>query len=211
MTDPSDRNHRIPPGQTETKKWPVLHYGEVPRYAPGKWDFRCFGLISEERRWTREELRALPQVEVTSDIHCVTTWSRLDSSFRGVRVRDLLAGSRLAPEAQYVLVHADAGYTTNLPLADLMTDDVLLATHESGTPLSDEHGGPVRLVVPRLYFWKSAKWVRGFEFTDIDVPGFWERAGYHMRGDPWREERYRDSETNAMQRMRAEAKKRGRG
>jgi DMSO/TMAO reductase YedYZ molybdopterin-dependent catalytic subunit len=100
-------------------------------------------------------------------------------------------------------VHADPGYTTNLPLADLMTDDVLLATHEGGQPLSTEHGGPVRLVVPKLYFWKSAKWVRGFEFTDIDVPGFWERAGYHMRGDPWREERYRDSETNAMQRMRA--------
>ena len=208
MTDPK---HRIPPGQTETKKWPVLHYGEAPRYAPGQWDLRVFGLVGEEKRWSLAELRALPQVETTSDIHCVTTWSRLDTTFRGVRVRDLLAGLTLRPEAQFVLIHADPGYTTNLPLADLMTDDVLLATHESGKPLSDEHGGPVRLVVPRLYFWKSAKWVRGFELTDIDVPGFWERAGYHMRGDPWCEERYRDSETNAMQRMRAEAKKRGRG
>ena len=207
----TDSKTRIPPGQTETRKWPVLHYGEVPRYAPGKWDFRCFGLVAEEKRWTREDLRALPQVEVTSDIHCVTTWSRRGASFRGVRVRDLIAGLTRKPGADYVLIHADPGYTTNLPLADLMSDDVLLATHEGGKPLSDEHGGPVRLVVPQLYFWKSAKWVRGFEFTDIDVPGFWERAGYHMRGDPWREERYRDSETHAMQRMRAEAKKRGRG
>jgi DMSO/TMAO reductase YedYZ molybdopterin-dependent catalytic subunit len=206
----TDRKQRIPPGQTETKKWPVLHYGEVPRYAPGQWDFRCFGLVDAERRWSLAELKALPQSEVTRDIHCVTTWSRLDSRFRGVRVRDLLASVGIKPEAQYVLVHADPGYTTNLPLADLMSDDVLLATHEGGQPLPSEHGGPVRLVVPALYFWKSAKWVRGFELTDIDVPGFWERAGYHMRGDPWREERYRDSETNAMQRMRAEAKRRGR-
>jgi DMSO/TMAO reductase YedYZ molybdopterin-dependent catalytic subunit len=206
----SDAKRRIPPGQTETKKWPVLHYGEAPRYAPGKWDFRCFGLIEAEQRWTLDELKSLPQAELTSDIHCVTTWSRLDARFRGARVRDLIAGLALKPEARFVLVHADPGYTTNLPLADLMTDDVLLATHEGGQPLSVEHGGPVRLVVPKLFFWKSAKWVRGFEFTDIDVPGFWERAGYHMRGDPWREERYRDSETNAMQRMRAEAKRRGR-
>ena len=205
-----DPRHRIPPGQTETKKWPVLHYGEVPRYAHGQWDFRCFGLVAEEKRWSLAELKALPQVEITRDIHCVTTWSRLDTTFRGVRVRDLLAGLALRPEAQYALVHADPGYTTNLPLSDLMADDVLLATHEGGQPLSDEHGGPVRLVVPALYFWKSAKWVRGIELTDIDVPGFWERAGYHMRGDPWREERYRDSETSAMQRMRAEAKRRGR-
>ncbi|HEU4428790.1 MAG TPA: sulfite oxidase-like oxidoreductase [Myxococcota bacterium] len=206
----SERSPRIPPGQTETRKWPVLHYGEIPRYAPGRWDFRCFGLVDEERRWSLAELKALPQVETTSDIHCVTTWSRLDARFRGVRVRDLIAPLRVKPEAQFVLVHADPGYTTNLPLADLMGDDVLLATHADGEPLSPEHGGPVRLVVPKLYFWKSAKWVRGFELVDIDVPGFWERAGYHMRGDPWREERYRDSETNAMQRMRAEAKRRGR-
>lgn len=207
----TDRKDRIPPGQTETKKWPVLHYGEVPRYAPGRWDFRVFGLVSAEKRWSLADLKALPQVSVTSDIHCVTTWSRLDTTFRGVRVRDLLAGVERKPGADFVLIHADPGYTTNLPLADLLGDDVLLATHEGGQPLSDEHGGPVRLVVPKLYFWKSAKWVRGFEFVDIDVPGFWEKAGYHMRGDPWREERYRDSETNAMQRMRAEAKKRGRG
>jgi DMSO/TMAO reductase YedYZ molybdopterin-dependent catalytic subunit len=206
----NDRERRIPPGQTETKKWPVLHHGEVPRYAPGKWDFRCFGLVEAERRWTLAELKALPQFEVTRDIHCVTTWSRLDARFRGVRVRDLIAQLALKPGAQYVLVHADPGYTTNLPLADLIGDDVLLATHADGQPLSDEHGGPVRLVVPALYFWKSAKWVRGFELTDLDVPGFWERVGYHMRGDPWREERYRDSETNAMQRMRAEARRRGR-
>jgi DMSO/TMAO reductase YedYZ molybdopterin-dependent catalytic subunit len=206
----SDRKPRIPPGQTETRKWPVLHYGEIPRYAPGKWDFRVFGLVGAEKRWTLADLRALPQSEVTRDIHCVTTWSRLDTTFRGVRARDLLASVAARPEAQYVLVHADPGYTTNLPLADLLADDVLLATHEGGQPLSDEHGGPVRLVVPALYFWKSAKWVRGFELTDIDVPGFWEKAGYHMRGDPWKEERYRDAETNAMQRMRAEAKRRGR-
>jgi DMSO/TMAO reductase YedYZ molybdopterin-dependent catalytic subunit len=206
----TDRKERVPPGQTETKKWPVLHYGDVPRYAPGQWDFRVFGLVAEEKRWSLGDLKALPQASVTSDIHCVTTWSRLDTTFRGVRVRDLLAGVAPKPGADFVLVHADPGYTTNLPLADLMTDGVLLATHEGGQPLSPEHGWPMRLVVPKLYFWKSAKWVRGFEFVDIDVPGFWEKAGYHMRGDPWREQRYRDSETNAMQRMRAEAKKRGR-
>jgi DMSO/TMAO reductase YedYZ molybdopterin-dependent catalytic subunit len=188
----------------------VLHHGEIPRYAPGQWDFRCFGLLEAEKRWTLAELRALPQTEITRDIHCVTTWSRLGATFRGVRARDLLAQVAPNPEAQYVLVHADPGYTTNLPLADLLADDVLLATHADGQPLSAEHGGPVRLVVPALYFWKSAKWVRGFELSDVDLPGFWEKAGYHMRGDPWREERYRDSETHAMQRMRAEAKRRGR-
>ncbi len=202
---------RIPPGQTQTKKWPVLHAGEIPRYAPGKWSFRCFGLVERERTWSDAEFRALPRVEVACDIHCVTHWSRLDSRFSGVRARDLLGQVAIRPEARFVLVHADPGYTTNVALDDLLADDVLLATHEGGKPLDPEHGGPVRLVVPRLYFWKSAKWVRGFELTDVDVPGFWERAGYHMRGDPWREERYADQETDAMQRMRLEAKRRGRG
>jgi DMSO/TMAO reductase YedYZ molybdopterin-dependent catalytic subunit len=142
---------------------------------------------------------------VTCDIHCVTRWSRLDNRFSGVHIREIMRRIRPKPEARYVMIHADPDYTTNLALADLVDDDVLLATTHDGQPLTAEHGGPLRLVVPKLYFWKSAKWLRAFEFLDVNPPGFWELNGYHMHADPWQEERYSDQETRAMQMMRAEA------
>ena len=202
---------RVPPGQTLTTKWPVLTYGMTPRFNPATWRFRCFGLVEEERSWTWQELLTLPMTSVTCDVHCVTRWSRLDNRFEGVAVREILERVRLKPEAKFVMVHADPDYTTNLPLAELDDDDVLLAIKHDGRPLEPDHGGPCRLVVPKLYFWKSAKWVRGFEFLDVNPPGFWEQNGYHMHADPWAEERYSDQETHAMQKMRAEAARRLRG
>ena len=202
---PAELAARVPPGQVLTEKWPVLTYGLTPRFDPKKWTFRCFGLVEHEATWTWDELRALPRAEVLCDIHCVTRWSRLGNRFEGVPIREILARVRPRPEAQYVLIHADPDYTTNLPLADLAGDDVLLALRHDGEDLSAEHGGPLRLVVPKLYFWKSAKWLRSFEFLDVNPPGFWEMNGYHMRADPWQEERYSDQETRAMQVMRAEA------
>jgi DMSO/TMAO reductase YedYZ molybdopterin-dependent catalytic subunit len=199
---------RIPPGQVLTAKWPVLTYGSTPRFNPKTWSFRCFGLVDEPVSWTWEEFLALPRAEVTCDIHCVTHWSRLDNRFEGVPARAIVERARVRPEAHYVMVHADPGYTTNLPLEALLDDDVLLALKHDGSDLAPDHGGPLRLVVPKLYFWKSAKWLRGFEFLDVNPPGFWEVNGYHMRADPWHEERYADQETRAMQQMRAEAARR---
>jgi DMSO/TMAO reductase YedYZ molybdopterin-dependent catalytic subunit len=181
---------RLPPGQIETAKWPVLHYGRVPRADLSRWTFRVFGEVERpfEISWTAFE--ALPRREVLCDIHCVTTWSRYDNVFSGVPVLALLERAGVRPNATHVLVHAEEDYTTNLPLADLARDANLVATHHDGEPLLPEHGGPARLVVPHLYFWKSAKWVRGFELMEGDWPGFWEQNGYHMRGDPWTEERF---------------------
>ena len=196
---------RIPPGQALTTKWPVLTYGLTPRFDPRTWTFRCFGLVKEEMSWTWEQFLELPRTEVRCDIHCVTRWSRLDNRFEGVPIREIMKRLRLKPEAAYVMIHADPDYTTNLPLADLVDDDVLLALKHDGDDLTPDHGGPLRLVVPKLYFWKSAKWVRAFEFLDVNPPGFWELNGYHMHADPWKEERYSDQETRAMQVMRAEA------
>jgi len=196
---------RVPPGQTLTSKWPVLTYGLTPRFDPKRWTFRCFGLVEEAVSWTFEELRALPRVSITSDVHCVTRWSKLDNVWEGVSVREIMSRVRLRPEARYVMQHADPDYTTNIALEDLLDDDVLLALKHNGRELPPDHGGPVRLVVPKLYFWKSAKWLRAFEFLDVNPPGFWEQNGYHMHADPWREERYSDQETTAMQKMRAEA------
>jgi DMSO/TMAO reductase YedYZ molybdopterin-dependent catalytic subunit len=196
---------RVPPGQVLTTKWPVLTYGGTPRFDPQTWTFRCFGLVEREVVWTWPELLALPRVRVKSDIHCVTTWSRLDNEWEGVSVREILKHVTPLPEAKFVLQHADPDYTTNVSLADLLDDDVLLALKHDGRDLEPDHGGPMRLVLPKLYFWKSAKWLRGFEFLAVNPPGFWERNGYHMNGDPWREERYADQETHAMQRMRSEA------
>ncbi len=196
---------RVPPGQTLTTKWPVLTYGTTPRLNPGTWAFRCFGLVEEEVSWTWAEFSKLPTTTVTCDIHCVTRWSRLDNRFEGVHIREIMKRVRVKPEAKYVLVHADPDYTTNLPLEELLDEDVLLAVRHDGKPLEPDHGGPLRLVVPKLYFWKSAKWLRAFEFLEVNPPGFWEQNGYHMHADPWGEERYSDQETNAMQKMRAEA------
>ena len=210
ITSPAgdDPARRTPPGQVLTTKWPVLTYGRAPRFDPATWSFRCFGLVEREVGWTWPELLALPRAEVTCDIHCVTRWSRLDNRFEGVPVREILQRVPLKPAARYVLVHADPDYTTNLALDELADDDALLALRHDGRELTPDHGGPLRLVVPKLYFWKSAKWVRGFEFLDVNPPGFWELNGYHTHADPWTEERYSDQETNAMQKMRAEAARR---
>jgi DMSO/TMAO reductase YedYZ molybdopterin-dependent catalytic subunit len=202
---PEELARRTPPGQVLTTKWPVLTYGLTPRFDPKRWSFRCFGLVEEEVAWTWEEFQKLPRAEVLCNIHCVTRWSRLDNRFEGVPIREIIRRARPKPEARYVLIHADPDYTTNLALEDLVDDDVLLATKHDGQALAPDHGGPLRLVVPKLYFWKSAKWLRGFEFLDVNPPGFWEINGYHMHADPWREERYSDQETRAMRTMRAEA------
>ena len=196
---------RIPPGQTLTTKWPVLTYGRTPRFDPERWRFRCFGAVEHEVSWTWSEFLALPRVAITSDVHCVTRWSKLDNHWEGVHIREIMSRLAVRPEAKFVLIHADPDYTTNLPLGDLVDDDVLLALKHDGRDLESDHGGPLRLVVPKRYFWKSAKWLRGFEFLDVNPPGFWEQNGYHMHADPWTEERYSDQETRAMQQMRAEA------
>ena len=197
--------HRVPPGQTLTAKWPVLTYGLTPRFDPRRWTFRCYGLVEQEVGWTWDEFRALPRVTITSDVHCVTRWSKLDNEWEGVHIREILNRVKVRREAKFVLQHADPDYTTNIALEDLAGDDVILALRHNGRDLEPDHGGPMRLVVPKLYFWKSAKWLRAFEFLDVNPPGFWEQNGYHMHADPWQEERYSDQETHAMQKMRAEA------
>ncbi|HXT38128.1 MAG TPA: sulfite oxidase-like oxidoreductase [Chloroflexota bacterium] len=181
---------RIPPGQQLTVKWPVLQYGSVPRVDLKKWRFEVSGLVEAPATWTWDEWLALPTVVLTNDIHCVTRWTKLDNTWEGVSVRDVLARVRLKPEATHVMVHAEHGFTANLALSDFDREENLFARLHNGEELTDEHGWPLRLVVPHLYFWKSVKWVRGLEFLDHDEPGFWERNGYHMRGDPWAEERY---------------------
>lgn len=181
---------RIPPGQRVVEEWPVLHAGEVPQIDLGRWEFRVFGLVDRPLRFSWEELQKLPRVQVRSDIHCVTRWSRLDNLWEGVPFKVIAELARPLPRARYVMVHAYPDFTANLPLDDLMRDDVLFADHHDGKPLTPEHGWPLRLVVPHLYFWKSAKWVNGVEFMAEDCPGFWERLGYHMRGDPWKQQRY---------------------
>ena len=184
--DPS----RVPPGQVVTEKWPVLHYGPVPSFDPQRWDFRIFGLVEEPVTLRYDQFIALPKTTLRCDVHCVTRWSKLDNVFEGVPFREVLKLVRLRPEAKFVMVHAEHGFTTNLPLADLDRDDVIFAYRHNGENLTPEHGWPLRLVVPHRYFWKSAKWVRGLEFMANDRPGFWEQYGYHLRGDPWKEERY---------------------
>jgi DMSO/TMAO reductase YedYZ molybdopterin-dependent catalytic subunit len=194
MTEPLDARptgrDRTPPGQILTRKWPVLHYGHVPRIDLATWRFRIWGAVEEPLELGWAAFEALPRREVLCDIHCVTRWSRLDNRFAGVPVRELLGRVRLLPSASHVLVHAAPDYTTNLPLEDLDRAENLLATHHDGEPLAPEHGGPIRLLVPHLYFWKSAKWVTGFEIMEGDAPGFWEENGYHMYGDPWAEQRF---------------------
>jgi len=181
---------RLPPGQSLTLKWPVLHYGSVPRFDPKTWDFQVYGLVESALRFTWGEFNALPKVQRTSDFHCVTRWSRFDNRWDGVAVQELLRRAHPQANAGYVLVHAEQGYTANVPLADLDREEVLLATHHDGEPLAPDHGYPLRLIVPHLYSWKSVKWVRSLEFLDHDEPGFWEKNGYHMYGDPWKEQRY---------------------
>jgi len=168
----------------------VLHYGNVPRVDTATWTFEVSGLVERPFAITYDELLALPRQTVACDIHCVTTWSRLDNTFEGVPVQRLLERAGVKPDARFCLVLAEQGFTTNLPLADLDRPENLIAFKWGGEWLTPEHGWPARLLVPHLYFWKSAKWVRGFELLAEDLPGFWEQNGYHMRGDPWTEERY---------------------
>lgn len=183
-------DRRLPPGQIETRKWPVLHYGLVPTVDLERWRFTISGAVEHTLTLDWQELLALPRQETACDIHCVTRWSRYDNVFEGVPVGLLLRQAGVRPDARFVLVHAEQGFTTNLPLEDLDRPENLLALRHNGEPLTPEHGGPVRLLVPHLYFWKSAKWVKGFEVLAEDYPGFWEQNGYHMRGEPWAEERY---------------------
>jgi DMSO/TMAO reductase YedYZ molybdopterin-dependent catalytic subunit len=186
----TERKERVPPGQHLTVKWPVLHYGGVPKIDKDKWTLKIFGLVEKERTLTWAEFMALPQVKVFSDIHCVTTWSRLDNLWEGVSSSELKKLVKISPEAKFVMVHGAPSFTTNLPIEEFFESDVLLATKHDGEAINADHGSPVRLVVPRLYFWKSAKWVTGIEFISKNKPGFWEEAGYHMHGDPWTEERH---------------------
>jgi len=181
---------RLPPGQSLTLKWPVLHYGSIPRFDAERWDFRVYGLVQTPLQFDWQEFSRLPRLDRTSDFHCVTRWSRFDNRWTGVSVQHLLRRAQAKPNAAYVLVHAEQGFTANVPLADLDREDVLLATHHDGQPLSADHGYPLRLIVPHLYAWKSVKWVRSFELLDKDAPGFWEQNGYHMYGDPWKEQRF---------------------
>ena len=191
ITSPdTQRPNRIPPGQRLTDKWPVLHYGPIPRADSSKWEFTISGLVEEERVLSYQEFMSLPLVKVFSDIHCVTGWSRLNNLWEGVSTGVIKRLTNILPEAQFVIVHSFGGFTTNLTLSDFLESDALFAIKHDDQALTPEHGYPVRLVVPRLYFWKSAKWVTGIQFTAEDVPGFWESRGYHNHGDPWKEERY---------------------
>jgi DMSO/TMAO reductase YedYZ molybdopterin-dependent catalytic subunit len=181
---------RLPPGQYLTEKWPVLHAGTVPQTDLASWDFKVFGEVEEPLTLGYDELQALPQTEITVDIHCVTRWSRFDTGFKGVHWRELAKLVRPRQTARYVLAHAEQGFTSNVPLEALEDDNALIAWEADGEPLEPEHGWPLRLVVPSRYFWKSAKWLRGLELLSSDQPGFWERYGYHNDADFWQEQRY---------------------
>ena len=181
---------RIPPGQYKTDKFPVLHYGSVPRVDLATWDFRVWGEVDNPFTMTWQQFKELPRKTLHTDIHCVTRWSKLDTDWEGVAIQTILELAQVRPNATHVVEHAEQGYTANLPLSVLDDDDVILADTFNGEPLEAEHGYPLRLVVPKRYFWKSAKWIRGLEFLDHDQLGFWERYGYNNDADPWKEERF---------------------
>jgi DMSO/TMAO reductase YedYZ molybdopterin-dependent catalytic subunit len=183
---------RLPPGQHLVTNWPVLDLGQQPHVPLDSWRLEVRGLAENQPTWSWKTFQRLEQTTRISDIHCVTTWSRYDNEWRGVSTRDLFDEIMPKPEAAFVLLTSYDGYTTNLPLSDFAAEDAILATHWQGEPITREHGGPMRLVVPHLYFWKSAKWLRRIELIDSDQAGFWERNGYHMHGDPWAEQRYSD-------------------
>ncbi len=185
-----DPLNRIPPGQYSTTKFPVLTYGDTPHVNTKDWQLKVWGLVEKTLTLTWDELRALPRKEIVCDLHCVTRWSQFDMKWEGVPFRALAELVKPKPEARFVMQHCYGGYTTNLPLAELYDEDVLIAYNYDGAPLPRDHGGPVRMLVPKLYLWKSAKWLNGLEFMTNDNPGFWERYGYHNHGDPWTEERF---------------------
>lgn len=184
--DPS----RVPPGQYVTERFPVLHAGVTPKIDLELWTFEIDGLVADSATLTLDGLKSLGPVSITTDIHCVTKWSKLDTEWRGVPTRVVLDNVTVAESATHVLVRAEHGFTANLPLDDFLAEDAMFAWEFDGKALELEHGWPLRLVVPHLYFWKSVKWVRGITLMDADQPGFWERNGYHMYGDPWKEQRY---------------------
>jgi DMSO/TMAO reductase YedYZ molybdopterin-dependent catalytic subunit len=192
---------RLPPGQSLTQKFPVLHYGPVPKFNPSTWDLRVWGEVEEEKRWNWEEFNQLPRSKIRLDIHCVTRWSKFDTEWEGVSLRVLIDQGLIKPlpAARYLLQHAEYGFTVNLPLEVALQDNFLLATHFNGEPLTPDHGYPLRAVVGHIpdqedlktpYFWKGAKWLRGLQFLAHDRPGFWEQAGYHNEADVWKEERF---------------------
>jgi DMSO/TMAO reductase YedYZ molybdopterin-dependent catalytic subunit len=185
-----EQKKRVPPGQYVTQKWPVLHYGSVPRTDLATWDFKVWGEVEEPFSFDWQEFRRMPRKSLHTDVHCVTRWSRLDMDFSGVPIQHILERARVRDTARFVLAHAEQGYTANLPLEVLDDDDVLLADEADGAPLEPDHGYPLRLVVPKRYFWKSAKWIRGLQFLRQDQLGFWERYGYNNNADPWKEERF---------------------
>ncbi|RME83232.1 MAG: sulfite oxidase-like oxidoreductase [Caldilineae bacterium] len=189
---PTQTSDRVPPGQFVTDRFPVLHYGSIPEIDLATWEFRVWGLVENPVSLDWEEFRALPETTITRDIHCVTRWSKLDTTWSGVLWRDFLSELDIRPQAEatHVMFHCYGGYTTNVALDVLDDDDTMFAWSYDGKPLTPEHGWPLRALVPKKYFWKSAKWVRGVEFMAGDRPGFWEMNGYHMEGDPWREERF---------------------
>ena len=183
---------RTPPGQTLTAKWPVLHYGNVPKVDPNRadWRLKVFGLCDEPYELTYAQIREMPAVDVVCDMHCVTHWSRLNNTFTGVPTKAIIDRAKPQANAKFVMCHSEAGFTVNVPLKEFTADDCILAYQWEGKDLEPDHGWPLRGLVPRLYLWKSAKWIRGIELRATDAPGFWEQNGYHMHGDPWREERF---------------------
>ncbi|RIV22243.1 sulfite oxidase-like oxidoreductase [Fibrisoma montanum] len=185
---------RIPPGQYETRDFPVLTAGPTPRIPLTTWSFTLEGLVESPVRWNWDEFNALPHQSFTNDIHCVTKWSKLDTHWEGVSIDTLLEHVTVKPEARFVMAYSYGDYTTNMPLDDLRNGKAFIGFRFEGLPLAPEHGGPARLVVPHLYFWKSAKWIKGLRFMEHDQPGFWERGGYSMYGDPWQEQRYRSDD-----------------
>jgi DMSO/TMAO reductase YedYZ molybdopterin-dependent catalytic subunit len=210
-----DRPHtgadRVPPGQYATNKWPVLTYGDTPEISLETWRLRLRGLVTEEMELTWTELQALPRVEVIADFHCVTRFSTLDNRWSGFSTRAVLQLAAVRPQASHVLVHCYGDYTTNLPLEDFLSKRAVFADGHGGVPLPVDHGGPLRLVVPHLYAWKSAKWVSAIELLDSDQRGFWERNGYHSYGDPWSEQRFSSQETREAHQVRRRAKELGLG
>jgi DMSO/TMAO reductase YedYZ molybdopterin-dependent catalytic subunit len=201
LENQSKKEGRLPPGQSLTQKFPVLHYGPVPAFNPATWDFRIWGEVEEARSWPWDEFNQLPRTKLTMDIHCVTRWSKLDTTWEGISVRTLVDQGLIRPKssARHVLQHAEYGFTVNLPLEVVLAENFLLATHFNGQPLEAAHGAPLRGVVGYIpgrddlktpYFWKGAKWLRGLEFLAYDKPGFWEQAGYHNEADVWKEERF---------------------
>jgi len=186
----SEMADRVPPGQIVASRWPVLHQGDIPMFVPALWNFRVWGLVANPLLWTWDDVRTLPTIATAGDLHCVTRWSTLDHEWRGVSPRTILERAGVLATAGHVLLHADGGYTANITREIFLGDNVILATHHDGQPLSPEHGAPLRMVIPGRYAWKSVKWLRGIEFLAAERPGFWEEYGYNRSADPWREERF---------------------